>query len=170
MVYAKSPDSKIFAAFFVINEDTFLYFHIFDLVHLSLSIKMLIWLAKICIYFKFCFVSVQASLRIFFFSSCFISICNPVGYDRLERLYILNSSLAFCLLVVHFYAVSSRLIHDFWGFSPPNFDLIWLNPQAVPPQPGHFFAAIMAPTPLPLFFPLLRLISKTPIRDPSLSH
>ena len=105
-----------------------------------------------------------------FFFLCFMSICNPVGYDRFECLYILNSSPTFCLSVVHFCFVSSRLIHNLWRFSPPDSDVIWLNPQAVLPQPGHFFAAILAPAPLPLLFHLLRLISKTPIKDPSLSY
>ena len=105
-----------------------------------------------------------------FFSPCFMSICNPVGYDRLERLYIQNSGPACRPSVVHFCVVSPRLIHDLWGFSPPDSDLIWLNPQAVPPQPGHFFAAILAPAPSPPLFHPLRLIPKIPIRGLSLFH
>ena len=55
-----------------------------------------------------------------FFSSCFMSICNPVGYDRPECPYIQKSSPAWCPLIVHFRAVSPRLTHDIWGLSPPN--------------------------------------------------
>ena len=41
-------------------------------------------------------------------------MCTPVGYDRLKRLYIQESSLAWRPLVVHFCAVLLRLIHDIW--------------------------------------------------------
>ena len=60
---------------------------------------------------------------ILFFYSCLMSMCNPVGYDRLKHLNIQRSSLAEPPLVFHFCAVSPRLIHDIWElylFSPPN--------------------------------------------------
>ena len=63
-----------------------------------------------------------------------MSICNPVGYDRLECLYIKNSSPAFCPPVVDFCAVSPRLIHDLWGFSPPDSDFSGLIPKQLLPS------------------------------------
>lgn len=81
-----------------------------------------------------------------------MSICKPVDYDRLERLYILNSSLAFCLLVVYFCAILPCLIYDLWRFSFLDFNLIWFNLQAVFFQPSHFFTAILASALLRLLF------------------
>ena len=57
-------------------------------------------------------------------------MCNPVGYDRLKRLYIQEFSLAWRPIVVHFCAVLPRLIHDIWElifFFTLNFDLAYPN-------------------------------------------
>ena len=58
----------------------------------------------------------------FFFSSCFMSICNPEGYDRPEPLYVLYKNLAW-LDVTYAYipALSCRVYHTtFEDFNPPD--------------------------------------------------
>ncbi len=105
-----------------------------------------------------------------FFSSCLMSICNPVGYDRLEHLYIhRESSPDFRPSIFHFRAVLPRLIDNFWRLSPPD-SALFLIPHAVPRLPDHSFAAILVLIPSLLLFPPLQLISKNPKRDPSPFH
>ena len=54
------------------------------------------------------------SLALTSFSSCFMSICNPLGYERPESLYIQKSGPAWCPLFAHFCAVLPRDL----GFPP----------------------------------------------------
>ena len=111
-------------------------------------------------------VSQERPLFFFFFFLHVLCLCATLWV--MTDLSVYTYKILARLFAHQFISTLSR--HDIWGFSPPDSDLIWLNPQAVPPQPGHFFAAILAPAPSPLLFHPLRLISKTPIRDPSLSH
>ena len=59
----------------------------------------------------------------FFFSSCFMSIYNSLGYDRPERLYI-HDLARLDTPYLSISALSRRvIIRDIWGFSPPELDL-----------------------------------------------
>ncbi len=81
----------------------------------------------------------KIGLFFFLFLFFFMFYVYMQGCDRLKRLYIQKSSPACCPLAVRFCAVSPRLTHDIWGFSPPGSDFIWLNPQASISSPARSF-------------------------------
>lgn len=63
-------------------------------------------------------------------SSCFISTyMQPCGLWHTGASLHAESSPAWRPLVIHFRAVSPRLILDFWGTPPPDSHLTWLNLQ-----------------------------------------
>ena len=92
----------------------------------------------------------------FFFSSCFMSICNPLGYDRPEASlhYIIN--MALCPFFLSIFALPSRYnLARLLGISPPEFIQVSLHLL------GRFSVPIPAPSPLPLLFLLSLSPSKT---------
>lgn len=64
---------------------------------------------------------------LFFYSSCFMSIYNSMGYDRFKHLYIQNFSLAWRFLIFYFPVILSHLTYNIREFFPSNFDLNWFS-------------------------------------------
>lgn len=86
-----------------------------------------------------------------------MSICNPLGYDSLECLYMHDPAWPGLLpLFVHFCIVLLCIMYDFWAVSPPRWDL-WLMPKATP----RLLESSSAPTLRP--FPLLLLSLPPPL-------